>query len=331
MKTGKLAESVLKRSVLKQIHQGKNGKGAAVGADCAFFANPDGQVIAWCAQEAAVAGQAGMDSVSHAIIRCVNNLAAAGAKPISALIGMMLPEETQEQQVKELMKEAAETCDWFGMTIEGGDTCISYAVSLPIITVTAMGTVSSEKQCSTAKAKAGMDIVISKWIGLEGTALLAKAEKEALLERYPSWLVEKAAEFERELSVLPEAETAREFGVRAMHDLSQGGVFGALWELAEGSGCGLCVDLKKIPIRQETVEVCEVCGVNPYEMRSAGSLLMVTEDGEGLVEALERAGIPAAVIGRMTDSNDRMVTSGEEVRFLDRPTGADNIVEALRK
>lgn len=331
MKTGKPAESVLKRSILKQVHRVGSKECAAVGADCAFFAVPEGQILAWCAQEAAVAGQADMGDVSHVIQKCANNLAAAGAKPISALIGLMLPEDCGEDQIKELMGKAARTCEELGIEIAGGDTNISYTATAPIVSVTALGTVCPDEKRSPAMAEAGQDIVISKWIGLEGTAVLARECEKALLDRYPAYLVETAAGFDRYLSVLAEAGIAMENGVKAMHDLSQGGVFGALWELAEGSGLGLRADLKKIPIRQETVEVCEVCGVNPYEMRSAGSLLMTAEDGEALAETLRRAGIPAAVIGKLTENRDRVIVNGEETRFLDRPKGVDVIAEALGK
>lgn len=330
MKSGKPAENVLKRSVLKQVHRVGNKNSASVGADCAFFAVPEGQILAWCAQEAAVAGQADMGDVAHTILKCANNLAAAGATPISALIGLMLPEDCGEDRIKVLMEEAASTCGDLGMEIAGGDTNISYTVTEPILSVTALGTVRPDEKRVPAMAKAGQDLVLSKWIGLEGTAILAKAFRKALLNRYPAYLVDTAAGFEQYLSVLPEAGIALKNNVKAMHDLSQGGVFGALWELAEGSGLGLTADLKKIPIRQETVEVCEVCGVNPYEMRSAGSLLMTAEDGEALAEALQQAGIPAAVIGKLTESRDRILVNGEETRFLDRPKGVDTITEAIR-
>lgn len=329
MKTGKLAESALKRSVLKQIYRDKNGKCAAVGSDCAFFAVPDGRILAWCAQEAAVAEQADMGTAAYTVIKCANNLAAAGAVPVSALISLMLPESYEELEVKEIMKEIARACDGLGMEIAGGDTNISYAVTAPVLTVSAMGVLSPEQKKCPKKTLAGQDIVISKWIGLEGTALLAKARKEEILSRYPAYLVETAEAFDQYLSVLPEAGIAMENGVGAMHDLSQGGVFGALWELAEGCGLGLSVDLKKIPIRQETVEVCEVCNVNPYEMRSAGSLLMTSEDGPALADALQRAGISAAVIGKLTEGNERAIVNEGEKRFLDRPRGEDLIAQVL--
>ena len=108
-------------------------------------------------------------------------------------------------------------------------------------------------------------------------------------------------------------------GVSAMHDITEGGIFGALWELAEGTGCGLDIDLKSIPIRQESVEVCEQFGVNPYLLMSSGSMLIATEDGPKLVRALAAEGIHSAIIGRATDGNDRILRNGDEIRYLDRP------------
>ncbi len=173
--------------------------------------------------------------------------------------------------------------------------------------------------CTAKEAKPGQDIVVSKWIGLEGTAILARQNREKLLQRYPAYLVEEAAGFDRYLSVIPEAATAIKSGVRATHDASEGGIFGALWELAESAGVALSIDLKKLPLRQETVEVCECCNVNPYEIMSAGCLVMTTEDGLGLAAALEKAHIPAAVVGKVTDGNDRVLFNEEEIRYMDRP------------
>ncbi len=64
-----------------------------------------------------------------------------------------------------------------------------------------------------------------------------------------------------------------------MHDASEGGIFAGLWEMAEGAGVGLTIDMKKLPLRQETVEVCEYCNVNPYELRSGGSLIIASPEG----------------------------------------------------
>ena len=76
---------------------------------------------------------------------------------------------------------------------------------------------------------------------------------------------------------------------------------------------------EKIPVRQETVEICEFFGISPYELLSGGCLLITADNGERLAQVLEEAGIPAAVIGRMTDNNDRIVINEDESRFLEKP------------
>lgn len=131
--------------------------------------------------------------------------------------------------------------------------------------------------------------------------------------------MEEAAAFDRYYSILPEAATAVKSGGCTMHDVSEGGVFAALWEMAEGAGVGLTIDMKKLPLRQETVEVCEFCNVNPYELRSGGSLIIASPEGTAVVEALAAEGIPAVIVGRFTDSNERLILNEDEVRYMDRP------------
>ena len=95
-----------------------------------------------------------------------------------------------------------------------------------------------------------------------------------------------------------------------------------------GPGCcdgpGLDVDLKKIPVRQETIEVCELFHINPYQLTSAGCFLLAAADGEEAAERLGRQQIRAQVIGRMRNDRDKIIRNGEEARFLDRP-GSDEI------
>lgn len=330
MKIGKVSESVLKRSILRQIKTKREEilNGAAVGEDCAIFSLP-GYELASCMQEAAVAVQADMGVTDSSILpmvtigqlvqKCANNLAVSGAIPIAAMITLLLPESIEEAEIKELMSQAHAACSALSMQIAGGQTRVSGAVNTPVAVVTGYGRLKKGMQHTAKAAKPGQDIVISKWIALEGTAILARQNRAKLLQRYPAYLVEEAAGFDRYLSIIPEAATAVKSGVCAMHDASEGGIFTALWELAESAGVGLSVDLKKLPLRQETVEVCECCNVNPYELMSAGCLVMTTEDGLGLAAALEKAHIPAAVVGKITDKNDRILINEEEIRYMDRP------------
>ncbi len=258
-------------------------------------------------------------TMADLIAKCANNLAAGGARPVAVMTALLLPQDTQESRVRALMAQAEEKCRELSLELAGGQTRITAAAAMPIATVTGYGTVAMGRDHTLKAAAPGQDIVLSKWIGLQGTARIARSCAGQLSQRYPAWLVEEAAGFGRYLSVLPEAEAAMGFGVCAMHDASEGGILGALWELAEGAGTGLLTDMRKFPLRQETVEVCECCGANPYELLSGGCLVMTAWDGEGLAAALKAAGIPATVVGKLTRGNDRILTNGDEIRYLDRP------------
>lgn len=176
-----------------------------------------------------------------------------------------------------------------------------------------------QERVSEEPAGPDQDIVVSKWIGLEGTALLARQYGEKLRERFPRRMIDEAAAFDRYLSVASEAATAMKSGVCGMHDVSRGGIFAGLWEMAQEAGVGLEADLRKIPVRQETIEICEVLGKNPYELSSGGCLIMTAENGNALVTALLREGIPAVVIGRTTAGNDRVLYNNGHKRYLDKP------------
>ena len=104
-----------------------------------------------------------------------------------------------------------------------------------------------------------------------------------------------------------------------MEQVGEGGVLAALWRLSAAAGSGIRVDMKRLPILQETVEVCECFHLNPYQLASAGSFLMVTEKAEALCQRLAEQGIPASIIGQITDNNDKIIQNGEEIRYIDRP------------
>ncbi|MDE6127968.1 MAG: hydrogenase maturation factor, partial [Lachnospiraceae bacterium] len=248
--------------------------------------------------------------------------ACSGAQPVMATLALLLPLFIKEEDLKSHMAEADAVAAELHIQIAGGHTEVSRQAMRPCVTVTVAGKVDSP--ILPGGARPGQDVVLSKWIGLEGTVRLAARLRDELEERYPLSMIEKAIDFRQYLSIIPEAATAAKSNVSAMHDVSGGGIFAALWELAESAGVGLSVDLKKIPIKQETIEICEFFGLNPYELSSGGSLLMTADNGESLVQALEAAQIPAVVIGKITEGNDRVVINDEEKRFLERPK-ADEI------
>ena len=163
----------------------------------------------------------------------------------------------------------------------------------------------------------GLDIVMTKTCGLGGTALLAGHFTDELATRYPRRFIERGAELLSETEKNEEGYLAVADGAAYVHAAAEGGVFGALWELAEYAQCGLEIDLTAIPILQETVEICEYFDVNPYQLRTEGVFLILTERGNRLCEVLTEKGITAAVIGKTVPGLDRAVRNGEEVRYLE--------------
>ncbi|HIZ08705.1 MAG TPA: AIR synthase family protein [Candidatus Eubacterium avistercoris] len=318
MNIGKLPENVLKRSVFKQLHTKRKEvlQGAGVGEDCAAMLLGADEMFVVSTDPITGTTQ---DIGRMGMLVTLNDLASAGAEPVGVLLTALLPENITEPQIRQIMQQIDGECEKYHVQVMGGHTEITRAVNQPVLTVTGIGKALKGKMISTGGARPGDDMVITKWIAIEGTVILAKEKEMELLDRFPKNMIEEAKKMEKYLSVVPEAAVAVRSGVSAMHDVTEGGIFGALWEMAEASGVGLEIDLKKIPVRQESIEICEYFGINPYELISSGSMLIAASDGNMLVRNLEKEGIPAAVVGKAMEGNDRILINDGEVRFLEPP------------
>lgn len=317
MKTGKIAENVLIRSVLKMCKTKRKEvrKGAGVGEDCAFFLFDENE-YAVTSVHTQVINQ--ISDCNRAVLRGTNNVAVSAGEPVGILINLTLPKKIYESDIKEYMMHIESTCKEINVQIVGGHTMVSNIVTEPIIHLTTIGKVNKDKHSELKYATIGQDIVISKWVGLEGSALLVR-EKEELKQRYQTYFIKNVRTYDQYLSIIKEANIATKFNVSAMHDASTGGIFSALWELSEGAGVGIEVELKKIPIKQETIEICEYFNVNPYELMSGGALIMVTDRGHDLVKELKNNDINATVIGKIIEGNEKRILNDDEIRYLERP------------
>lgn len=318
MRPGKFSESVLKRSVLKQIKTKRTEvvRGAEIGEDCTFFSFDDKEGVLLATAPVVVEAY---EDIEPGLTAIVNNIAASGGDPVGVVVSFLLPDKILESKLQQISGEMERACQKLDLQIAGGNTQILKAVQVPVINVTVFGKKKRKEHERFHEYKEGQDILLTKWTGLAGTAILSEKEGKKLEQRLPSYIIENARALREQISVLPESRIAVDMGVSGMHDVSRGGVFAALWELAERGNIGIEVDLKKFPIRQETIEICEVLGVNPYELYGAGALLIVTEQGNRLLHELERKQIPAAIIGKVTKDKGKVILNGEEVRFLDRP------------
>lgn len=313
----------MKRSVFKQIKHSRSEVllHPGIGEDCSAIEVGEDEILVFSTDPITGASK-GMGSLAVHIT--ANDLASSGAEPVGILTCIILPPGTREKKLRGIMEEIVLAANQLRIEVMGGHTEVSDVVNRPVITVTGVGKVKKGQLVSTGGLKPGNELVMTKWAGLEGTGIIAAEKREELEKRLPKQMIDAALELREQISVVPEAVVAVKSGVTAMHDVTEGGIFGALWEMGEASGVGLIADLKKIPIRQETIEVCELFDINPYLLISSGSMLIGTDHGNLLVEQLAEQGIPAAVIGRVTEGNDRIIVNGEEKRFLE-PAGSDQL------
>lgn len=318
MNVGKLSETVLKRSVLNQIKHRRNEilVGPAIGEDCSVLAVSEDEVVVVSSDP--ITGTA-QDIGTLAVHITANDIASNGAEVLGIMLTILLPEDSEEAELRSMMADMEAVCERLNIEIIGGHTEVTKAVHQPIVTVTGIGKMKRSEIIKTAGAKPGQEIVMSKWAGLEGTAIIAAAKEQELRTKYSAGFLEGAKRMIDYISVVPESRIAREVGVTSMHDVTEGGIFGALWEIGAASKVGLEVDLKKILLKQETVEICEFYDLNPYMLISSGCMLMITDKANQLVERLKAGGIAAAVIGRITEGNDRIIINDDEKRYLEPP------------
>lgn len=318
MEIGKVPENVLKRSVFKKLTVKRDEVlvHSGIGEDCSIFAVGEDEAVVLSTDP--ITGTA-KEIGKLAFHVTANDIASSGAELIGMLLTIIFPPEAEERELKEIMDAITELASEYQVEILGGHTEVSEAVRQTLVSVTGVGKIKKDRMIKTGGLKPGQELVLTKWAGLEGSAILAAEYEEELKKKLKPELVDTAKNFTAMLSVLRESKEAMKIGVSTMHDITEGGVFGALWEVAAASGVGIEVDLKKIPIRQETIEICEVFDINPYMLISSGSMLIGTDHAGRLVEKLKAAGIHSAVIGYATEGNDRVICNGDERRFLEPP------------
>ena len=252
-----------------------------------------------------------------------NDLAVMGATPRWLMATLLLPEGTAPALVEEIFDQMLEACGQMGISLVGGHTEVTYELPRPVAVGAMLGEVSKERVVLTSGAKPGDSIVLTKGIAIEGASLLAREAPDELLAGGVSQnVVEKAKQllFAPGISVTREAAIACDtVDVHAMHDPTEGGLATGLLEMAQAAGVGVMVDEEKISTLPECAELCRALGLDPLGLIASGALLAAVApvDAPRLIVALEREGIPAYEIGRITplDQGLKLRTS-EGVRDL---------------
>ena len=340
LRKGKADENVLDRSVRKRLgHSLSQQKEMGVSSDPVTLRTR----------------HVGMLAVTAA----ANDLAAQGIRPDCVRTDILLPPGTEESALRGIEDEIRETSLRADMTVTGGHTEVTSAVSRPIVIAHAAGTKSllcgsrSEPLPGDAADTAGAaesegdrpaeadgrpglpapgdSILAIGRIGLEGTFLLAQERSEELERRFGVRFVRRAQQAGEHLLILPSVQAMSELGVCPAHlvNVSEGGIYAAIWRLSTETGWGLEVSLPDIPILQETIEITNYYDINPYQMESAGCVLAVIPAGRaGICEQMEGRGFVTRIIGSLTEGRDKVIAIGEERQSLNRPA-ADALIPIL--
>lgn len=276
------------------------------------------------------------DTGAYALFVQANELAGRGVRDASVEILISISPDMEKARINSIrnhIKKAVKRLSEEGFSVKelqitGG---VQRTLRAPAVRITAAGTSEisggggnacrSERECR--------DILLAGWIGIEGMLRIIGERERELRERFAPAFIRQMKSYDSEVLGLRKIAAAQELGISVIRQITEGGILAALWRLSEETGLGMDLDMKKFAVRQETIEVCEYFRLNPYQLTSGGSFLMLAEHGGAAAEALREKGIAAEVIGRLTDCNDKVIRNGEDVRYVDR-AGEDELMKVLQ-
>ena len=339
MKIGKLTNEQLSSLVLSRLPSLSSSTliGADIGADCAWIDLGDQLMV--ISSDPVTAG--GMQSGTLTVHVSCNDIAACGVKPSGILIDIIAPPSCDPGDISRIVDDASREARKIGVDIVGGHTEVSESVNTFIVISTAFGLISKDHPVPYGKALQGDSLIITKSCGIEGSYIAVKEHADKLASVDPV-LLNEAASYDSLISVVPEGvvtgslisssaeDTYRGYkrcAADLLHDVTEGGVLGAAYEMAHISGLGIEIDERLIPVTHATDEICRTLSVIPFRLISSGSMLIASSEPDRILDALSAEGIDACVIGRFTSSEDGFVridrSSGERVELT--PPEADEL------
>ena len=273
----------------------------------------------------------------HTDERAVITYPAAGelaARKIQAegiSVRILFPEETEEEFLADVCGEIQKGCECIKAKLTSLSAEGTAAVQTPIVYACAGGTkvqdpgmhaleeTADKKTGNRQKFVKNRELLLCGYAGLEGSLRILEAAEEELSQRFINTFLMQAKKLRDQLITpeqILEAAKGRDISV---WQIGSGGILAALWEMAEEEKIGFEIAMGSISLKQETVEICEYYRLNPYQLTSAGSYLILTDEADQVIEVLEKAGARAVRLGVAKAQNARVITSKEEIRYLDRP------------
>lgn len=240
----------------------------------------------------------------YAVLINANDMATAGAEARWMLATLLLPSGFSRSQVRQIFADLHTACKKWGITLCGGHTEITDAVSRPVVAGMMAGTISRRDLIRKSRMAPGDRILVTKGIAVEGTAIVAAEFGDLLLEKgMPASEIDACRYLESQVSIYPEARIAWTVdGVSALHDVTEGGIATALAELSQAGGRGMHIRIDALPVYSQTRRLGKLLGIDPLGLIGSGSLLICChpEWCDHLVSTLEQSGIAVADIGVVT-------------------------------
>lgn len=303
LKAGKLDSELLRELVFEKITYRNDDVKVrpGIGEDCAVVDFGENECIMSTDPITAAVNDIGRLAIH---ITC-NDIASNGVQPLGIMLAVMLPEGTTEEDVAHIMGQAAETAASLNVEITGGHTEITPAVKQPVIVSTAIGKAPSGTSQSGDNMEPGDYIMMTKSVGLEGTGIIACDYEQRLGSVMSEAEIKRAKSFLNLVSVVREGVAAGSVGTHGMHDITEGGILGAVWEMCQISHKGAQLWLEEIPIEQETDKICDMFGINPLRLISSGSMVIIVPSSkkEDMIAAMNEAGVSCSVIGRIEEES----------------------------
>ncbi len=261
-----------------------------------------------------------------------NDIATNGIEPLGIMLAVLLPEGTTEEQVRTIMTQAGEEAARLNIEIIGGHTEITNAVVKPIIVSTAIGR-ATKAEASTRPLRPirpGDAILMTKYAGLEGTGIIAGDFQQKLIGLISEKELAEAMNMIENISVVKEGAIAGRIGFSGMHDITEGGILGAVWEMCEVADTGAEIFREEIPVLGITEKICGIFNIDYLKLISSGCMLIITPEGsrKRLLDALSAENIPASVIGRITEG-EKYIIEADGTRNIIDPPGSDEIYKVV--
>lgn len=259
----------------------------------------------------------------------LNDIASNGVEPMGLMLTVLAPVGTSLQELEQVISDAALAAAEHGVEIIGGHTEITDAVNRMVVSAVALGIQPANQVLSLKNIQVGDVILLTKTVGIEGTGILASekaAELEAVLGAEG---LKEAKAFLDQTSVVKEGLIAGRIGVSAMHDVTEGGLLGAVWEMCHGAGLGCLIHESSIPIHSLTKQICDHFEIDPLRLISSGAMLIIAPQSQvdPLSLALQAAGVPVQEVGVVTE--EAFVIDLEGEFFEIAPPEGDALFEVL--